>query len=131
MILPSGLMHSPISLRQLLPTLLLPLALSGCAVDSDFVLDLVPRTLDSQDIFAAGGDVKVIIHDGEAVIDVFGPDTKGVRPLSGEYVGLLVEDAGGPQDSFERFRMQAYGQVGPLTLSTGEQQVTRLSLIHI
>lgn len=100
---------------------LLAVALGGCGIASDYTLTLNPRTLPGQDPFGTDVTVKVLLYGEDGASEVVPlDDAEGVRPLDGDRVGVVVELLGGPATEFNRFSMAAYGEVGPISLGSGE-----------
>lgn len=99
------------------------LALAGCQVESDYTLHLNPRTLPSQDVFTPAVEAKVLLRGVDGAAEIVAAD-EGIRPLDGDFVGIVVETSGGAPDVFNRFRMTAYGEAGPVELSTGEVETS-------
>ncbi|TNE92000.1 MAG: hypothetical protein EP330_03335 [Deltaproteobacteria bacterium] len=115
-------LHSPRLPASL--TLVLALAASGCAVDADYTLTLVPRTLPSQDVFAGEVEVKALLRGVDNAVEIPAKDAENLRPLDGDHVGIVVETVGGAYETFNRFRMTAYGEIGPISLSAGGREDT-------
>lgn len=118
--------------------LLGPLLLAGCASDSDFVLNLVPRTLNDQAPFASEPAVKLVLRyaDGTTEISLLGNadgtlTAPNLPPLpAGTVVGLLAEESGAPDDQYDPNRLVAYGEIEiAVDLATGEQSIESQVLV--
>lgn len=111
-------------------------AVAACSDDveplSDFTLDIAPVIPPNQrsTLFADGPSVTVVLREGRDIeLTYLGDLSEGslqatnFRPLVGQMVGILVQDAGGNPAQYEPDRLIAYGEAGPFDLGAGEEQV--------
>lgn len=127
--------------------LALTLLLSACdgdmVVDSDYDLQLIPRLMANQDLFADGPQVNVVIREPTNAYDKPGPYTVHTlgeisggeveghkfEPLDEAMVGVLLQQAGTTEDIYDLDALIAYGEVGPITLGAeGLEEVHELAL---
>jgi hypothetical protein len=109
--------------------------LAGCTPEaqvlSDYTLTLAPRVPTNQEGMFEGQSVSVVLRgNGETTVEWI-DDLTGDRvsrsdfgPLTGQNIGILVEEPGGQASAIDGDLLLAYGEAGPFTLSTGAEAAT-------